>query len=71
MPRILEVLKEIAPTVDTVISVGVSTRCDEQGGDPLRDMLRAQGFEAWRAKINLGMGRHTNPPRRTEEVVSS
>jgi ferredoxin len=57
VPDILGVIKAIAPSLDTVISLGVSTRCDENGDDPLREVLQGMGFDAWRAKTNLGMGR--------------
>lgn len=70
VPKMLKVIKDIAPTLDTIISLGVSTRCDDQGGDPLREVLREGGFDAWRAKINLGLGRHTNPVNENEEAAS-
>jgi len=69
VPQMLGVIQEIAPTLDTVISLGVSTRCDENGDEPLRDILHAEGLDAWRAKINLGLGRHTNPVSESEEAA--
>lgn len=60
VPEILEVIMEMAPTLDTVISLGVSTRCDEEGEDPLKDLLHRHGFHPWRAKCNLGLGRMTS-----------
>jgi hypothetical protein len=68
VPEMLGVIKKLAPTLSTVVSIGVSTRCDAEGKEPLKEMLVAQGFDAWRAKINLGMGRHTNPQPSAEEV---
>ena len=68
VPEMLGVIKKLAPTLSTVVSIGVSTRCDAQGREPLKEMLVAQGFDAWRAKINLGLGRHTNPQPAAEEV---
>ena len=67
VPEILGVIKEIAPSFTTVISVGVSTRCDDSGEDPLRQMLVNAGFEAQRAKTNLGMGRPSHPPQSARE----
>ena len=61
VPEMLEVIKELAPSLDTVVSIGVSTRCNAQGEEPLKEMLAGQGYDAWRAKVNLGMGRRTNP----------
>lgn len=68
VPEMLGVIRKLAPTLSTVVSIGVSTRCDAQGEEPLKEMLVGQGFDAWRAKINLGMGRHTNAQPSAEEV---
>jgi hypothetical protein len=54
---LLEVLGEVALEIDTVMSVGVASRCDEWGGNPLETLLPENGFELLRAKTNLGMGR--------------
>jgi len=59
VPRVLEKIKEVAPQVDTVISVGVSTRCDQEGNDPLRAVLEQEGYPTYRGKTNLGLGRVT------------
>ena len=56
-PDVLRALRAVAPEVDTVISVGVAARCDERGDTPLEDLLRAEGWEFWRGKTNLGLGR--------------
>jgi len=53
--------------LDTVISLGVSTRCDENGDDPLREILQGMGYDAWRAKINLGMGSGSEQNSDTEK----
>ncbi len=67
-PEMLGAIKELAPSLNTVVSLGVSTRCDQNGDDPLREILRAQGYAPFRAKINLGMGKRTNPSSDHEEV---
>lgn len=61
VPEMLGMIKEMAPSLDTVVSLGLSTRCDSDGNDPLIHILRSEGYDPWRAKMNLGMGRHTNP----------
>ena len=61
VPEVLKTIEDLSRTVDTVVSVGVSTRCDSEGNDPLREILRGQSYDTWRAKVNLGMGRVTNP----------
>ena len=58
--RILGTLKEVCKTVDTVISIGVSTVCDNQGNDAVKDILIQEGYEIGWAKLNLGLGRVTN-----------
>jgi hypothetical protein len=67
VPDILSAIKEIMPSLNTIVSLGVSTRCDDNGNDPLREILRSEGYDAWRAKINLGMGRRTKTIINTEE----
>ena len=66
MTKVLNVIRQIAPTLDTVVCVGVSTRCDEKGEDPLKAKLEEMGFSPKWAKINLGLGRrtHTEPMNR-------
>ena len=58
--KVLNVIRRIAPTLDTVVCVGLSTRCDENGEDPLKAKLGEMGFVPQWAKINLGLGRKTN-----------
>ena len=59
--KILSVLKSVAEEIDTVMAVGVASRCDEDGGNALESILPAAGFPVLRAKTNLGLGRSTNP----------
>lgn len=59
--EILSVLKEVANEIDTVMAVGVASRCDEAGGNPLEAILPDAGFPILRAKTNLGLGRATTP----------
>ena len=59
VPVVLQRIKEISREVDTVISVGVSARCDSEGDDPLRNILVGEGFPTYRGKTNLGLGRIT------------
>jgi len=61
MPVILQAIEEEAKHLDTVISLGLAVRCDEKGNDTVQAKLVEMGYDAWRAKINMGLGRHTNP----------
>lgn len=64
VPAVLACIREVAPRLDTVVAVGVSTRCDEAGGEPLRALLEREGYSAYRGKTNLGLGRVTVPGAR-------
>jgi ferredoxin len=59
VPAVLQRIKDLAGEVDTVISVGVSTRCDAAGNEPLREILEREGYPTYRGKTNLGLGRVT------------
>jgi hypothetical protein len=53
---VLKRVDEVSHTLDTVVSIGVSTRCDEQGNSALDGVLKDEGFEFVRGKTNLGLG---------------
>jgi len=59
VPVVLRTIKELSREVQTVISVGVSTRCSGMGDEPLREMLEREGYPTYRGKTNLGLGRVT------------
>lgn len=55
--RLLAVLTDVADDIDTVLAVGVASRCDETGDNPLETILPRAGYPILRAKTNLGLGR--------------
>jgi hypothetical protein len=57
VPFVLRRVDEVSKTLDTVVAVGVSTRCDAHGGSALDGMLVEEGFSFVRGKTNLGLGR--------------
>jgi len=59
VPAVLQCIRDLAREVDTVISVGVSTRCDSAGNDLLGKILEQEGYPAYRGKTNLGLGHTT------------
>ncbi len=60
---VLQTVDRVNQKIDTVMSVGASTRCDENGEDTfLSPVLDDLGFRYERAKTNLGLGRETNEP---------
>ncbi len=61
VPKVLDTVTEVSKQIDTVMAVGVSTRCDENGEDKvLAPLLEEYGYRFERAKTNLGLGRITN-----------
>ena len=59
-PELLRCIEEVSQQLDTVVSVGVSARCDAMGETNLQQLLYTIGYESYRGKTNLGMGRRTN-----------
>ena len=57
VPEVLRRVEEVSQSVDTIVSVGVATRCDSQGDDLLEPLLKRQGYTFYRGKTNLGLGR--------------
>jgi hypothetical protein len=56
VPLVLRTIEENASQVETVISIGVSTRCDAQGDESLGKLLEEKGYPIYRGKTNLGLG---------------
>jgi ferredoxin len=54
---VLHRIEEVALTLDTVVAVGVSTRCGQNGESVLDGVLPEEGFSFARGKTNLGLGR--------------
>ncbi len=59
--RVLDTVMDVSKQIDTVIAIGVSTRCDDAGEDPLlASLLDELGYSFERSKTNMGLGRVTN-----------
>ena len=61
VPEVLRIVEEAASRIDTIVSIGVATRCDREGGNTLEDLLSSNGYAFWRGKTNLGLGRAGSP----------
>jgi len=71
VPTVLDTVMRVGKQIDTVIAIGISTRCDENGQDRvLAPLLDDLGYSFVRAKTNMGLGRVTNVQPREKEVVS-
>ena len=57
VPDIVLALRELTTDIETVMCLGVSARCDDRGDTELEDLLHSEGFQFWRGKTNLGLGR--------------
>jgi len=61
VPELLETIDQLSREVNTVLAVGVSTRCGPDGEErTLSALLDEHGYTYHRAKTNLGLGRATN-----------
>src|SRR6202162_519107 len=66
--RIIELVREVEKDVDTVVALGVGTRCDENGEERLVGAgLERVGYKLERAKTNMGLGRITNSVENKQE----
>jgi len=62
--EIIHLVKNLELEIDTTVALGVGTRCDENGEDPVvAPVLRRLGYRIERAKTNTGLGRVSNPER--------
>lgn len=57
VPAVLCRIEEVSKTLDTIVAVGVSTRCGDNGKSELDDVLAEERFAFVRGKTNLGLGR--------------
>lgn len=61
LEEVLETVDQVNQRIDTVVAIGISTKCDEKGEDSLlAERLDDLGASFERAKTNLGLGRITN-----------
>jgi ferredoxin len=71
VPAVLACVRDVSRRLDTVVAVGVSTRCHPDGSEPLRELLEREGHVAYRGKTNLGLGRVTVPGAVAPEAAAS
>ena len=71
LERVLDIVEEVNERIDTVIAVGISTRCEDGEDHILGPLLDRLGYYYARAKTNMGLGRITNKIeiKRTEAVA--
>lgn len=61
--EIILLVREVEKRIDTVVALGVGTRCDPDGEERLvAPILEKLGYSLERAKTNIGLGRVTSQP---------
>jgi len=59
--EIVRVIHDVEKRLDTVVALGVATRCDDDGEERVvAPILERLGYKLQRAKTNTGLGRITN-----------
>jgi ferredoxin len=59
--EIIRLVWSVEKQIDTIVAIGVGTRCDARGEDPVvGPILEKLGYRLERAKTNIGLGRITN-----------
>jgi len=60
--EIVRLIHAVEKRLDTVVSLGVATRCDSDGEERIvAPILERLGYKLQLAKTNTGLGRITNP----------
>jgi len=68
--EIIRLVWEVEKKLETVVALGVGTRCDPDGEDrTVAPILERLGYKLERAKTNMGLGRITNAQRVPQEEV--
>ena len=58
--EIIRLVWDVEKRIDTVVALGVGTRCDASGEeDVVEPILKKLGYDPQRAKTNIGLGRAT------------
>ena len=57
LPQLLRAVEKVAGGLNTIVAIGLATRCDAQGENLLEPLLEREGYAGYRAKTNLGLGR--------------
>jgi ferredoxin len=65
--EIIQLVHDVEKRIDTVVALGVGTRCDADGEERVvAPIIERLGYELERAKTNIGIGRVTNTSAKTD-----
>jgi len=60
--EIIRVVWDVEKRLDTVVAIGVATRCGEHGEEVIvAPILERMGYKVQRAKTNIGLGQIVSP----------
>jgi hypothetical protein len=60
--EIIRIVWDVEKRLDTVVAIGVATRCGEHGEETIvAPVLERLGYKLERAKTNIGLGRVVQP----------
>lgn len=68
---LLEVIERVAAQLDTVVSLGVAGVYEEDGSNPIEAVMEQRGYPVIRGKMNMGLGRASNPVAEAPGVGAS
>jgi hypothetical protein len=69
--EIIREIWEVERQLDTVVSLGVGTRCDEKGQENVvAPILEKLGYKLHRAKTNVGLGKISNEPAPAQQEAA-
>jgi hypothetical protein len=73
--EIVNLVHTVEKEINTVVALGVGTRCDEDGEEKIvAPILERLGYHLQRAKTNTGLGKITNPeavPASVETIAAT
>lgn len=70
--EIIRAVWDVEKQIDTVVTIGVGTRCDESGEEHVvAPILEKLGYKLHRAKTNIGLGKIVNEPAPAQETVGT
>jgi len=69
--EVIRLVWDVEKELDTVVALGVATRCSEEGGDhAVLPLLQRLGYRPQRAKTNIGLGQVSVDAQPTLETVA-
>jgi hypothetical protein len=66
--ELLDVIEQVAPQLDTVVSLGIGAVNYPDGSNPIPEIMNRRGYPVIRGKTNFGLGRVTNAATERIEV---